>query len=66
MQNVPTVALYVRIPAALNERLRLAADEQRGYRSKGALQAFVVRALEAALPATATTTTKKTTKKGGK
>ena len=65
MQNVPTVALYVRIPADLNERLRTAADEQRGYRSKGALQAFVVRALEAALPAK-TETTKKTTKKGGK
>ena len=64
MQNVPTVALYVRIPADLNERLRLAADEQRGYRSKGALQAFVVRALEAACPKTETTTKK--TKRGGK
>lgn len=66
MQNVPTVALYVRIPATLNERLRLAADEQRGYRSKGALQAFVVRALEAALPAKTEQPAKKTSKKGGK
>lgn len=64
MQSGPTVALYVRIPAELDARVRAAADEGRGYRSKGALQAFVIRALEAAAPAPVAT--KKTTKKGGR
>lgn len=63
----PTIALYVRIPSELHERVRAAADENRGYRTKGSLQAFVVRALETAAPVKqATKSEPKKARKGGK
>lgn len=45
-----TVALYVRIPADLSERLRAVTTEGRSYTRKGDLQRFVVDVLTKALP----------------
>jgi len=58
-----TTALYVRIPAELHERVREAANHGERWRRKGALQAFVIAALEAAAPAPNAPAIK-TTKKG--
>lgn len=51
--NGPTMALYVRIPAELHERLMAKASEGKTWKHRGAIQRLVIGALEAALPAAA-------------
>lgn len=49
--NGPTMALYVRIPAELHERLMAKASEGQSWKRRGAIQRLVIGALEAALSA---------------
>jgi len=57
--NGPTIALYVRIPAALHGRLMAKVAEGESWKRRGGIQRLVIGALEAALPVASTSKKKK-------